>query len=102
MGRLDRQDYCSGHRTALTRAFDSLRAAESEDCSVTATAAKLAGASIIAVRIAAGRACFAKLDSVAVAAAAAAATASTFTSSFSTIAGSVRNFTKKLDQQRPD
>ena len=101
MGRLDRQDYCSGHPTALTRAFDSLRAAESEDCSVTATAAKLAGASIIAVRIAAGRACFAKLDSVAVAVAATVA-ASTFTSSFFIVAGSVRNFTKKLDQQRPD
>ena len=88
--------YCSGRLTALTRAFSSLRATESEDYSATATAAELADASIVAVRIA-GRASFASFDS-----AVAAAIASTFVSSFAAIATVdarfMRNFTRKMDQ----
>ena len=88
-----------GHLSALTRAFDSSRATESEDFTSTATAARLADASIVAVRIA-GRASFASFDS---AVAVAAIIASTFASSFAAIATVVaafmRHFTGKLDQR---
>ena len=88
-----------GRLSALTRAFDSSRAMESEDFTSTATAARLADASIVAVRIA-GRASFASFDS----AVAAAAIASTFESSFAAIATVVaarfmRNSTRMLDQR---
>ena len=97
MGRLRHYCYCSGHPTALTRAFDSSKATESEDYSINATAAKLADASIVAVRIA-GIASSASFNS------AAAAIASTFASSFAAIATVVattftRHFTGKLGQQ---
>ena len=89
-----------GRLPALTRAFDSSRATESEDFTSTATAARLADASIVAVRIA-GRASFASFDSAV--AAAAAAIASTFASSFAAIATVVarfmRHFTRRLDQR---
>ena len=99
MGRLRHYCYCSGHPTALTRAFDSSRATESEDYSINATAAKLADASIVAVRIA-GIASSASFNS----AVAAAAIASTFASSFAVIVTVVattftRHFTGKLGQQ---
>ena len=98
MGRLRHYCYCSGHPTALTRAFDSSKATESEDYSINATAAKLADASIVAVRIA-GIASSASFNS-----AAAAAIASTFASSFAAVATVVattftRHFTGKLGQQ---
>ena len=89
-----------GRLSALTRAFDSSRATESEDFTSIATAAKLADASIVvAVRIA-GRASFASFDS---AVAVAAIIASTFASSFAAIATVVaafmRHFTRRLDQR---
>ena len=86
-----------GRLSALTRAFDSSRATESKDFTSTATAARLADASIVAVRIV-GRASFASFGS-----AVAAAIASTFASSFAAIATVVarfmQHFTRKLDQR---
>ena len=87
-----------GRLSALTRAFDSSRATESKDFTSIAIAARLADASIVAVRIV-GRASFASFDSAVVAAAIASTSASSFAAIATVVATFMRHFTRRLDQQ---